>query len=176
MGLYTRVIGSDSFQFDPTEDKYYWLRSATLYDNNTADIQALMAIVEADVSQPLAIDSTLAPGEYSGTFTMPVNDLQYLYLIYDYRSSEEISLCFDADLIEVCCACECLACECTKYRVEWVAGPTSNVNYTDCAGASQTELLNEGGSIEICVQASTVPVIVDPLTITSLVVTQCNCT
>ena len=176
VGLYTRVIGSDSFQFDPTEDKYYWLRSATLYDNNTADIQALMAIVEADVSQPLAIDSTLAPGEYSGTFTMPVNDLQYLYLIYDYRSSEEISLCFDADLIEVCCACECLAGECTKYRVEWVAGPTSNVNYTDCAGASQTELLNEGGSIEICVQASTVPVIVDPLTITSLVVTQCNCT
>ncbi|QDP61295.1 MAG: putative structural protein [Prokaryotic dsDNA virus sp.] len=176
VGLYTRVIGSDDFVFDPSADKYYWLRSATLYDNNTTDINALMAIVEADVSQPLTIDSTLAPGQYSGTFTMPTNNLQYLYLIYDYRSSQEISLCHDTVLFEVCCNCNCVAGQCTKYRINWIAGPTTNVTYTSCSGTSELEILYEGLNIEICVQSGNIPVIQDPSTVVEQLVIQCNCT
>ena len=53
----------------------------------------------------LTIDTSQAPVAYSGEFPMP-NSGKYLYLIYDYRSSVEATLCYStADLEDVCCNC-----------------------------------------------------------------------
>ena len=71
--MYTRRINTDTFVFDNTADEYYRLRSVTEYTNTPADITLLLAAIAAEGAPagPFAIDSTLAPNEYSCNFPMP---------------------------------------------------------------------------------------------------------
>lgn len=101
VSIISNKFGSDNYVFDPTNDNFRFLRSNTLYQNNSTDIQALLAA--ATTATPII--TTNAPTEYSANFTMPVGG-DYLYLIWDYRNFIPISLCYDAKAaLTACCDC-----------------------------------------------------------------------
>jgi len=96
-----RIAASgDNFDFDTDEHKLFFLRSALLYDNNTTDIEAL--IQDATEITPV----TGGPDLYEGSFTMPTSSDPYLYLIYDYRDKQEVTLCYSSTSAEESC-CDC---------------------------------------------------------------------
>jgi len=94
-----RIEPVDNYQFDVTVDKFFFLRSDTLYENNPTDINALLAA--ATEVTPSAVDANT----FSGSFTMPDTTEQYLYIIYYYRNGSEQSLCFGTSRFDVCCDC-----------------------------------------------------------------------
>ena len=87
--VYSNKINFDDFVFDPSLDKFKYLRTNTFYQNNVTDITSLLS---------LAIDATPistvgAPTIYSADFIMPATG-SILYLIWDYRSSSTPSPTF----------------------------------------------------------------------------------
>jgi hypothetical protein len=98
MELSSNKIGFDTFVFDPTSDKFRYLRSNVLYENNATDIQLLI-----DLS--LSIAPSGSGNYYYGQFTVPSTG-QYLYLIWDYRKSLPLDLCYSTvDNKNACCGC-----------------------------------------------------------------------
>ena len=92
---------SDNFVFDATKNKFKYLRTNTLYQNNPTDINALLAA--ATTATPIV--TTGAPSLYSANFVMP-NTGSNLYIIWDYRNSSSNTLCFSASTIQdACCNC-----------------------------------------------------------------------
>tara|TARA_Y100000361_G_scaffold40628_1_gene34775 strand:- start:10128 stop:14951 length:4824 start_codon:yes stop_codon:yes gene_type:complete len=114
LNLYCNKISPDSFVF-ATNNKFKFLRSATLYGNNIAGIQALLADPGVVTLPTIA---TGAPQVYQANVVVPPDPLpvtnpaygRYLYLIYDYRDANEIELCYElANINDVCC--ECATCD-----------------------------------------------------------------
>lgn len=136
-------FGFDDFTFDPTQNKFRYLRSTTLYENNTADINTLLSL-STDITP---INDTSAPNTYSAQFTMPSNGDEYLYLIWDYRQSTPIELCYSTETtLDACCGCSggCL-------------DPCWNWMYTDSgSGSTLSYSLCGGGTTEVEVAASQV--------------------
>jgi len=99
---YANRISPDSFIFDPAVNGFKWLRSATLYPNTSVGIANLLA-----AAAPITpLDTTDAPQVYKATIpTLPAGG-QYLYLIYDYRKSTSLSLCYGATAFDACCLCD----------------------------------------------------------------------
>jgi hypothetical protein len=93
-------LSTDTFVFNPATDKFKYLMSNTLYANTTANISTLLGLA-----------TTATPNQGSGNinyaeFTVPALQ-DYLYLIWDFRDSTSVTLCYsDATLIDVCCGCE----------------------------------------------------------------------
>jgi hypothetical protein len=143
--MYSKVIAPDNFQFDPASDKFRFLRSNTLYNNNATDINSLLA-----ASSIATIDSSGAPQTYKATFNLSATG-QYLYLIYDYRNSTPITICYesavdpenptDTDINNVCCECE--ACS------DWTpfVGTRQSANTaTICAFPTYSETMYHNGT------------------------------
>jgi hypothetical protein len=101
-----------SYVFEPGQNKFRYLRSTVLYGNNDADIQAMLSF--SSIATPIVNPST---GIYNATFTVPPTvDGQYLYAIWDLRSSIGVQLCYDPESLEaVCCECEPCLAECNSY-------------------------------------------------------------
>ena len=163
-------IGFDDYDFKPDTNNFRFLRSATLYGNITSEIVALLA-ASTNVT-PLQNNSP----EFNATFTMPSgNTGDRLYLIYDYRDSTEVQLCYsNVDLNDVCCVgCNVeptptpgpdvtpapLACNsytlaspstCTTYDVVANAD-TIRIDFTDCNGDARfIASLPAGDAVDVC--------------------------
>lgn len=102
MRLLSNAIVPDDFVFDTTYNKFRYLRSATLYDNNNIDIQAM-----------LALSTTITPNlggapTYYADFTVPASvDGSYIYIIWDFRSAILTELCQSFFFnIDTCCGCK----------------------------------------------------------------------
>ena len=96
---------SDDYLFDTTSDRFGYLRSATNYNNNSSDITSLLTSIDS-ASNWLTTNTTLAPSKYFGEFTMPNNDLDFLYLVYDLRSTFQLQMCFSpTGEQDACCGC-----------------------------------------------------------------------
>ena len=94
-----KIAPEDNYQFDISVDKFFFLRSDTLYGNNSTDINNLLtAATEVAVS---SVDADT----FEGTFTMPDNSNQYLYIIYDYRNGVAQELCYGTNKYDTCCNC-----------------------------------------------------------------------
>lgn len=94
-----KKIGFDNFNFDISSDKFRYLRSNTVYGNNPVDIAALVA-ASTNVTPVTGSGSF-----YSGAFTVPSGG-QYLYLIWDYRNSLPLQLCYsNINEFDACCEC-----------------------------------------------------------------------
>ena len=93
--------GSDTYDFNPNDDNFRYLRSDTLYNNNSSDIRALM--VASTIPTPTNPPSG-GNTDYNATFAMPSTG-DYLYLIWDYRDSTPIDLCYGVDVYAACCSC-----------------------------------------------------------------------
>lgn len=99
-----------TFNFDDSVHRLLYLRSSTLYNNALSGLNNVFDLLSAATN--LSINNPVI-GLYEGTFNMPDTSDEYLYLIYDYRSSTEIDLCYEpigelpeADIVEnSCCNC-----------------------------------------------------------------------
>jgi len=102
-GSTVQIISSktfgDTFDFDPATNGFRYLRTATEYQNNAADIATLL-------SSSTATSNLGSAPIFYGEFSMPSgNDDDFLYLIWDYRDTNEIKLCYSTDVSEACCEC-----------------------------------------------------------------------
>lgn len=98
MILSTNKIVPDTFNFDIAQDKFKYLRTNTLYNNNNTDIQAM-----------LAASTTATPNQGSdplfyADFVVPASG-DYLYLIWDLRDAILTELCFATNVKDACCDC-----------------------------------------------------------------------
>jgi hypothetical protein len=98
--MISNKLSTDTFVFNPATDKFKYLMSNTLYTNTPANITTLLGLA-----------STATPNQGSGDinyaqFTVPALQ-NYLYLIWDFRDSTPLTLCYSsATVIDVCCGCE----------------------------------------------------------------------
>lgn len=105
----SRQISPDNFVFDTATDNFAYLVSSTEYTNTPADINTLLSL-----ATPVTTDTSNAPQTYRGSFTMPASSTNdYLYLVFDYRQSTLLDLCYDGSSIDDVC-CECTTC--TEYK------------------------------------------------------------
>lgn len=144
MEMISNKIGFDNFVFDISSDEFRYLRSNTLYPNTQ---QGISDLISASIQATPIVGS--AP-TYSSSFTVPSVG-QYLYLIWDYRNSLPLDLCYsDIDLQNSCCGCLppyeelCYSsvdesgscCDCTTQGLYYLDGATfaSAIGvYTDAA-------------------------------------------
>lgn len=99
MSLISNQFATDTFVFDAANDKFKYFVSDTLYANTTVDINTLLGL--ATTATP-----NLGSGSYNyADFTVPILE-DYLYLIWDFRESVPVTLCYsNIDLFDVCCNC-----------------------------------------------------------------------
>jgi hypothetical protein len=98
--IISNKINFDTFDFVLGQDKFRYLRSNTLYPNTSVGISNLLAA--STVVSPI----TGGSGLFSGSFTVPSSGL-YLYLIWDYRNSLPLTLCYsNLSTQDACCGCE----------------------------------------------------------------------
>jgi hypothetical protein len=99
MRLASNKINFDDFDFDDTQDNFRYYRSNVLYNNNTVDISALLTA--ASEATPIVGSSPY----FYADFTVPSVG-QYLYIIWDYRNSLAVELCYsNVDEFDACCGC-----------------------------------------------------------------------
>ena len=144
-----------NFDFDPSQNKFRYLRTNTVYNNNTVDINALVAAS--------SIGTTTGGGTYyyadvpSGTLD------NYLYLIWDLRNFSEANLCYSEDALNVnfvCCECDPCEDPCREWSLQNVGEVTATVEFTDCNGEPQTVPIAKGLSVVICGLASDPPMVI----------------
>jgi hypothetical protein len=100
MRLSTNKIVPDTYNFDIAQDKFKYLRTPVLYENNNIDIQSLL--IASSVATPNSGSSPL----FYADFVVPASSSgDYLYLIWDLRDAILTSLCYAETALEACCDC-----------------------------------------------------------------------
>ena len=96
-----KIAPADNFDFVTPPMTFRFLRTNDIYANTPASVATLLS--NATVG---AVDSSLAPTQYSASFVMPATGSN-LFLIYDYRQPTLVELCYgNIDIFDVCCLCE----------------------------------------------------------------------
>jgi hypothetical protein len=99
MRLASNKINFDDFVFDALQDKFLYYRSNVYYGNTTLEISNLLTA--ASLATPI---SGASPYYYADFIVPSVG--QYLYIIWDYRNSLAVTLCYsDVDEADACCGC-----------------------------------------------------------------------
>jgi len=99
VSLISNQFATDTFVFNATNDSFKYHVSNTFYDNNSADLNTLLGLA-----------TTATPNQGGGSynyadFTVPSTQ-DYLYLIWDFRQSVPVTLCYsDIDIDDVCFNC-----------------------------------------------------------------------
>mgnify|MGYP003665410572 FL=1 len=134
-------INFDDYDWAFPNDNFKYLSSNTLYANTTSGITSLLSsattVPNSSVTNP---SSGLYETEIS-TLSIPIAN-QYLYLIYDYRTTSCQEFCYDAtDPIDACCdctfTCKGFACSSVQQSASIICNqPLSEVYYHTGAGAS----------------------------------------
>ena len=97
--IISNKIVPDTFDFVLGQDKFRYLRSNTLYANTSVGISNLIA------ASSLVSPITGGAGVYSGSFIVPGSG-NYLYLVWDYRNSLPVTLCYsNTNILDACCGC-----------------------------------------------------------------------
>jgi len=144
--LYSRQIAPDNFVFQPGIDNFSYLRSPILYANTPADIQTLLGLIT-----PLPTDASSAPQTYKAELDMSltVPGDEYLYLVYDYRKSTAIDLCYDlASSYDACCECTTCATILSFMTDPHVIGPHAYGDVCPTSGPLLTPLYYTGTGTE----------------------------
>jgi len=176
--IISNKIDFDDFEFDSINNKFKYLRTSTFYGKTITDLAALLAAS----STATPINTRFAP-EFSAQFNMPSGTAvdKYLYLIWDYRKSTQVQLCYSSiDATDACCTCNVeptptstltppptvYACNsytlempaaCESYNIVATATASSTVTFTRCTGGSGFPYtLDPGQDIEVYAQTGTV--------------------
>jgi len=100
MSLISNKLATDTFVFNPATDKFRYLVSNTLYNNTTANINSLLALTT------IATPNQGGGSNNYANFTVPALQT-YLYLVWDFRSSVAVELCYsNLNTEDACCGCE----------------------------------------------------------------------
>jgi hypothetical protein len=162
--------GALTFQFDPLSDSFKYLRTNTLYNNNTADITDLLAAAN---TAPYIAGS----GDYFyADFNVGTSD-NYLYLIWDFRNSNPVNLCYSKGVVniqEICCECDPCSEPCKSWSFRNVGEGSAQIEYTDCNEDVQTLTIAEGATEIICALSSVIPEVLSG-TLLITVVQECGC-
>ena len=93
-------LSTDTFVFNPATDKFKYHTSDTLYANNSGAIATLLGLATT------ATPNQGTAGNNYAEFTVPTLQ-DYLYLIWDFRASTAVTLCYsDENIADACCGCE----------------------------------------------------------------------
>jgi hypothetical protein len=158
-----------TFDFNSSQNKFRYLRTNTVYNNNTAGINALIAAS--------SVGTTAGGGTYYYADVPAGASGNYLYLIWDLRSNYEINLCWSADPLDidyVCCECDPCSDPCREWSFQNVGLGAATVRYTDCSGAIRTVGVSQGVTQIVCGLASYPPIVLSGgvyITITQ----ECGC-
>jgi hypothetical protein len=143
-----------NFDFNTSKNKFRYLRTNTVYNNNTAGINALVAAS--------SIGTTAGSGIYYYSDVPAGASGNYLYLIWDLRSNYEIDLCWSSDPLDidyVCCDCDPCSDPCREWSFQNVGLGTATVRYTDCNGVIRAATIPQGQTQILCGQASFPPIV-----------------
>ena len=100
MRMFTNKIAPDDYDFNISQDKFKYLRSSNLYENNDLDIQTLLG------ASTTATPNSGATPLFFVDFNVPASSNgEYLYLIWDLRDAILTELCFAEAFIDACCDC-----------------------------------------------------------------------
>ena len=152
MTIATNKISGDTFVFDPASDTFKYLRTNTAFDSSPGDITTLLSL--ANTATPL-----LGGGTYNyANFNVGSAD-SFLYLIWDFRKSTPVELCYDAEFIDaVCCACTSCDDPCSAWSV--YSGVDLTIGYYDCDLNEYTEMsVIAGESLSFCARSWYTPTI-----------------
>jgi hypothetical protein len=159
-----------TFSFDPTSDSFKYLRTNTLYPNTTVGINSLVAA--SSTATPI-----LGGGDYYyADFNVGTSD-DYLYLIWDFRNSVPVDLCYSSTsdgIATICCDCDPCDDPCKSWNFRNVGEGVAHVQYRDCNGIIQDVYINEKGNETVCALASAIPQIISG-TLLITVVQECGC-
>ena len=149
----TNKIGTDTFNFDNTNDSFKYLRTNSFFANNPVDIATLLTL--ATTATPL-----MGGGTYNyANFNAGYGD-DFLYLIWDFRTATPVDLCYDDRNIEDVC-CNCLLCESTCSTSSAYAYTEMSIGYYTCVGNVYEEyIIAEGETYLFCWQSWFTPRIV----------------
>jgi hypothetical protein len=101
VSIISRKESFDNFNFNINGNKLKYLRTDTLFENNSASIDSLL--LQANDATPIISQSN--PEQFYAEFSMPASG-QNLYLIWDYRESSSASLCYsNTGLADACTGC-----------------------------------------------------------------------
>ena len=160
---------TDTFNFDVLTDKFRYLRTNTLYTNTSVDINALVAA--SSLATPITTSGNINQSSFnSGTLD------NYLYLIWDLRSTSVSELCFsDIDIQDVCCSCGPCVDPCSYYEFQNNGATTGQVDYIPCAGGPTIPIMIPPLEFSnVCAQNGTPPIVISG-DITITVIQECGC-
>jgi hypothetical protein len=160
--MQTNKYVTDTYNFEPLSDKFRWLSTNVLYNNNTVDLNALLSA--ASVAVP---NQAVGQIDYAD-FTMPSGVFfgDYLYLIWDFRDTDFTYLCYADTEFEIVVdpCCDCILCETDCITI--IATNTSSelesgflVNYGLC-GNDPVQLgiaLEPLETVTICINNGDIP-------------------
>jgi hypothetical protein len=144
-----------NFDFDSTQNKFRYLRTNTVYNNNTAGINALITAA--------SVGTTLGGGTYYYANVPAGAAGNYLYLVWDLRDTQESNLCWSADPLDidyVCCDCDPCTDPCREWSLQNVGIGSAVVNYTNCNGVPQVATILQGATQIICGLSSVAPTVI----------------
>lgn len=144
-----------NFDFNVAQNKFRYLRTNTVYNNNTVGINALITAA--------SIGTTLGAGNYYYSDVPAGTTGDYLYLVWDLRDTQETNLCWSADPLDidyVCCDCDPCTDPCREWSLQNVGEGTATVQYTNCSGVPQTVTISEGLTSIICGLKSVAPLVI----------------
>ena len=159
MFLRTNKISPDDYDFLLFENSFRYLRTNTLYNNNSVDINNLL------LASTYVAPNLINPNLFNGSFTVPPTvDGDYLYLIWDLRNKNVALLCnipsgaTEAELKSLCCDCGICSPEVADC-VEWTLANESLVDTAtvyfpsgDCSGNPFQVELDPSESVSVCVK------------------------
>lgn len=144
-----------NYNFDSTQNKFRYLRTNTTYPNTTVGINALVAAA--------SVGTTAGGGTYYYSDVPAGTTGDYLYLVWDFRNSHEVPLCWSEDPLDVdyvCCDCDPCTDPCREWSLQNVGVGSASVRYTDCNGVVQTVTINQGTTRLICGLSSVAPLVI----------------
>jgi hypothetical protein len=174
MTLQTNKIGSDTFIFDPNQNKFRYKVSQSWYQNNPIEIALLLG--SSSIATPIFGGDR---NTYYANFNVPaMQNGDYLYLIWDLRESTPIDLCYDTvSRQDVCCDCdECLDGECRTITIKNTQAGIAELLFPEglCgAGIPYNLTLDPDDSITICIEDQVIQVLQGNVIVS---ISSCQCT
>jgi hypothetical protein len=153
MTIASNKMSGDTFVFDPATDKFKYLRTNTAYTNTPGSITTLLSL--ANTATPL-----LGGGTYNYANFNAGSTSDFLYLIWDFRTSTPVELCYDAEFIDAVC-CTCTSCESPCSTSTAYAYTEMVIGFYTCGGNAYVEqTISAGNNYLFCWQSWFTPRIV----------------
>lgn len=168
--LFVEKNSNSSFSFDVNTNRFMYLRSSQVYENNSTDMMLLLENASVALN-PVETDEFV-----SATFMMPAEENvgENLYLIWDLRDKSSLLLSHSTvDAADACCGYDCTEL-CSEYEILNNSGGVVLYDYLDCTTGLEAEGTISNGRVEtIC--SRSIPTTTDIVEGVTITYTRCGC-